>query len=59
MIVWAALPIHTIFHDSKSSEKDLKITVQQSLDKEYTIKERVWFPPSKIDAYFASCVSFL
>jgi hypothetical protein len=41
MEVWAALPIHMIFHDSKPSEKDPRITVQQNLDKEYTIKERV------------------
>jgi hypothetical protein len=53
MDVWAALLIRMIFHDSKPSEKDLRMTVQQSPDKEYTIKEKVWFPLSTIDAYFA------
>lgn len=52
MEVWAALLIRMIFHDSKHSEKD-RITVQQNLDKEYTIKERVWFYLSTVGPCFA------
>jgi hypothetical protein len=49
--VQAASLILSIFHGSKPSGKDIILTGHQSLNKEFTIRERVGFS-IKVDARF-------
>jgi hypothetical protein len=51
MEVQAAFLILSIFHDSKPSGKDIILIGHLSLDKEFTIRERVGFS-IKVDACF-------